>query len=75
MLGRGIGGRHELAFEVAEDARNRKMGRALVQCALSLVPAGEGVWAQVNAGNAASMRSVLAAGFRPAGHEQLVGHH
>jgi GNAT superfamily N-acetyltransferase len=74
VLGRGVAGRHELAFEVDPDARNGGLGRALVECALALVPAGDAVWAQVNPGNAASMRAVLAAGLRPVGHEQLVAH-
>jgi GNAT superfamily N-acetyltransferase len=73
VLGRGIGGRHELAFEVDPAARGAGLGRALVACALALVPAGEGVWAQVNPGNAASLRPVLAAGFAPVGYEQLIG--
>jgi GNAT superfamily N-acetyltransferase len=74
VLGRGIAGRHELAFEVDPAARSRGLGRALVEAALALVPAGEAVWAQVNPGNAASLRPVLAAGLRPVGFEQLVGH-
>jgi GNAT superfamily N-acetyltransferase len=73
VLGRGIAGRHELAFEVEPVARNAGLGRALVECALALVPAGEAVWAQVNPGNAASLRSVLAAGFVPVAYEQLIG--
>jgi hypothetical protein len=73
VLGRGIGGRHELAFEVAPTARNAGLGRALVQCALALVPPGEAVWAQVNPANAASLRAVLDTGLRPVGYEQLIG--
>jgi hypothetical protein len=74
VLGRGVAGRQELAFEVDPAARNAGLGRRLVQCALALVPAGEAVWAQVNPGNVASLRAALAAGFRPVGFEQLVGH-
>ena len=39
--------------------------------ARGLVPAGEPLWAQVAPGNAASMRSTLAAGFVPVGAEVL----
>jgi hypothetical protein len=72
VLGRGLGDRHELAFEVEPDARRRGLGRALVGCALALVPEGEAMWAQVHPGNAASLRPVLAAGLRPVGYEQLI---
>jgi GNAT superfamily N-acetyltransferase len=73
VLGRGVAGRYELAFEVEPHARNAGLGRALVAEALARVPDGEAVWAQVHPGNAASLRSVLAAGFVPVGYEQLVG--
>jgi GNAT superfamily N-acetyltransferase len=72
VLGRGLGDRHELAFEVEPAARRRGLGRALVACALALVPEGEAVWAQVHPANAASLRPVLAAGFGPIGYEQLI---
>ncbi len=71
-LGRGVAGRYEMAFEVEPQARGRGLGRALAAAALAIVPPGETVWAQVNPGNAASLRAVLAAGFTPAGYEQLV---
>jgi GNAT superfamily N-acetyltransferase len=73
VLGRGVGGRYEMAFEVEPSARGRGLGRQLAACAPALVPEGEAVWAQVHPGNAASLRPVLAAGFRPVGFEQLVG--
>jgi GNAT superfamily N-acetyltransferase len=72
VLGRGLGDRHELAFEVDPGARGRGLGRALIACALALVPEGEAVWAQVHPANAASLRPVLAAGLQPIGHEQLI---
>ncbi|MCU1429080.1 MAG: family N-acetyltransferase [Actinomycetia bacterium] len=72
VLGRGIAGRHEVAFEVEPHARNGGLGRALVESALAIVAEGEAVWAQVHPGNAASLRTVLAAGFTPIGYEQLV---
>jgi GNAT superfamily N-acetyltransferase len=72
VLGRGLADRHELAFEVDPTARSKGLGRALVGCALALVPAGEAVWAEVHPANAASLRAVLAAGLRPVGYEQLI---
>jgi hypothetical protein len=42
-----------------------------VSAARGLVPAGEPLWAQVAPGNAASMRSTLAAGFVPVAAEVL----
>jgi RimJ/RimL family protein N-acetyltransferase len=72
VLGRGVAGRNELAYEVESHARNAGLGRALAAAALAMTPAGEALWAQVHPGNAASVRSVLRAGFRPVGYEQLV---
>lgn len=72
LLGRGLAGRWEVAFEVAPAARGRGLGRALAAAAVGLVPAGEPVWVQVAPGNAASVRAVLAAGvFTPVGGEIL----
>jgi hypothetical protein len=47
------------------------LGRALALAARHLVPAGEPVFAQVSPGNAASLRAILAAGYRPLGSEVL----
>ncbi|MBC2907491.1 GNAT family N-acetyltransferase [Streptomyces cupreus] len=69
VLGRGIGGRLEVAVEVAEEVRQRGLGRELVTAARQLV--GEPVWAQVSAGNARSLRAFQAAGYRPVGSEAL----
>jgi GNAT superfamily N-acetyltransferase len=71
-LARGLGGVRELSFEVAEDRRGRGHGRALLRQALGLVPDGEPVFAAVAPGNAASLRSLLAAGFAPIGSVVLV---
>jgi GNAT superfamily N-acetyltransferase len=71
LLGRGLAGRRELAFEVDPARRNRGLGRRLVAAARHLVPAGEPLFAQVAAGNAASLRALQAAGFRPLGAEVL----
>lgn len=71
VLGRGITNRWEIAFEVDRDARGRGLGRALARAALGLLPAGTPVWAQVAPGNAASLRAVVGAGYRPVGAEVL----
>jgi RimJ/RimL family protein N-acetyltransferase len=71
LLGRGLAGRRELAFEVEPGRRNRGLGRRLVAAARHLTPPGEQLFAQVAAGNAASLRALEAAGFRPLGAEVL----
>jgi GNAT superfamily N-acetyltransferase len=76
LLGRGVAGRWEVAVEVDEAARGRGLGRALFTAARhlvgSLVRPGEPVWAQVAPGNAASLRALLDAGYRPTGAEALL---
>lgn len=71
VLGRGLAGRREVAFEVDPARRNRGLGRSLVAAARHLTPPGEPLFAQVAPGNAASLRVVEAAGFRPIGAEVL----
>ena len=71
VLGRGLAGRREVAFEVDPARRNRGLGRLLVAAARHLTPPGEPLFAQVSPGNAASLRVVEAAGFRPIGAEVL----
>ncbi|WP_030257924.1 GNAT family N-acetyltransferase [Streptomyces violens] len=72
VVGRGVAGRWEVAFEVAEAARGRGLGRLLAAAGRHLVPPGEPVWAQVAPANAASVRALLAAGFVPVGAEALL---
>jgi GNAT superfamily N-acetyltransferase len=72
LLGRGVAGRWEVSFEVDPSARGRSLGSALARAALGLLPAGTPVFAQVTPGNAASLRAVLAAGYRPVGSEVLL---
>ena len=72
LVGRGLAGRWETAFEVEPAARGRGLGRRLAAAAAELVPPGEHVWAQVAPGNAASLRAVLAAGYRPVCAEVLL---
>jgi GNAT superfamily N-acetyltransferase len=76
VLGRGLAGRLEVAFEVDPDHRGRGLGRALAQSARQLAreidPAAGGVWAQVSPGNAASVRALVAAGYEAVGSEALL---
>lgn len=71
VIGRGLAGRCEFAFEVEPEGRNRGLGRRLALAARTLVPDDEALFAQVAPGNVASVRAVLAAGFRPIGGEVL----
>jgi hypothetical protein len=70
-LGRGLAGRWEAGFEVADGARNRGLGRRLAAAARHLIPPDEYLFLQVAPGNAASLRAVLAAEFVPLGSELL----
>lgn len=72
IIGRGVAGRYEVAVEVDEAARGHGLGRALFAAANTLGPPDEPLWAQVAPGNTASVRSVLAAGYRPVGAEVLL---
>jgi GNAT superfamily N-acetyltransferase len=72
IVGRGLAGRWEAAFEVAPAARGRGLGRTLAAMAMLAVPRGERVFLQVAPGNAASLRAALGAGFRPIGAEVLL---
>jgi GNAT superfamily N-acetyltransferase len=72
LVGQGLSGRWEAAFEVAPVHRGRGLGRLLAAAALHLVPKGEPVFVQVAPGNVASMRAILATGrYRPIGAEVL----
>ncbi|GAA3375918.1 GNAT family N-acetyltransferase [Streptomyces sannanensis] len=71
VLGRGVAGRWEAAIEVDEEARGRGLGRGLALAARHLVP-DEVVWAQQSPGNARSVRTFQAAGYRPVGSEALL---
>lgn len=71
-VSRGVGGLAEVSFEVLPAARGRGHGRALLREARGLVPAGDPLLAAVAPGNAASLRTALAAGFVPVGSVQLV---
>jgi GNAT superfamily N-acetyltransferase len=71
VVGRGLAGRWEAAFEVAPEARGQGLGRALAAAALHLIEPDQPLFMQVAVGNAASLRAVLAAGFTPVGAEVL----
>ncbi|MEV7280964.1 GNAT family N-acetyltransferase [Streptomyces sp. NPDC093111] len=71
ILGRGVAGRMEVAVEVDEEARHRGLGRALARAARQLTP-DTVVWAQNTPGNARSVRTFQAAGYRPVGAEALL---
>lgn len=71
ILGHGLAGRREAAFEVMPEARGRGLGRALAGAALCMTEPGEPLFMQVAVGNVASLRAVLAAGLVPIGAEVL----
>ncbi|HEX2883906.1 MAG TPA: GNAT family N-acetyltransferase [Candidatus Limnocylindria bacterium] len=71
IMGLGLAGRLELSIELEAGARDRGLGRRLIEAARGLVTPDEVVFAQVAPGNAASLRAFLAAGFRPIGAEVL----
>ncbi len=71
VLGEGLAGRRELSVRVPTSQQRAGTGRRLVEGALGLTPRGEPLFAQVAAGNAASLRAFYNAGFRPVGAEVL----
>ncbi|HEX6684451.1 MAG TPA: hypothetical protein VF062_16735 [Candidatus Limnocylindrales bacterium] len=72
VVGRGLGGRWEVAIEVDDSARDKGLGRALALAARHLIPEDRPVWAQIAPANAASVRAFLAAGYVPVGAEALL---
>ena len=71
LISCGIAGLTELSFELEPEHRGHGGGAELVRDALTTVPDGQLVLAAVAPGNAASVRSLLAAGFVPLGAVQL----
>lgn len=69
--GLGIAGLDEFSYELDPEVRGGGSGITLARAALDLLPHGEAVLASVAPGNAASLRALLAAGFRPIGSIQL----
>ncbi len=72
LIGRGVAGRWEVAVEVEPGYRGKGLGRELATAARHLVPDGAPLWAQIAPGNAASVRTFLASGYRPVGAEALL---
>ena len=75
LLGRGLAGRLEVAFEVEPQARRSGLGRALVLAARHLAAVhspGAPLWAQVSPANVPSVRALLSGGFAPVGAEALL---
>ncbi len=64
-------GRWEAAIELDESARGRGLGIQLALTARHLAPDAV-LWAQQSPGNARSVRTFQAAGFRPVGAEALL---
>jgi hypothetical protein len=71
VVGQGVAGRWEMAFEVSPHARGSGLGRRLAAASAALVPDGEPMFAQVAPGNPSSTRACLAAGFTAIGAEVL----
>ncbi|MEU3450477.1 GNAT family N-acetyltransferase [Streptomyces thermolilacinus] len=71
ILGRAVAGRWEAAIEVDEETRGGGLGVRLALAARHLVPGGH-VWAQQPPGNARSVRTFQAAGYRAVGAEALL---
>lgn len=71
IVGRGLTMRTEVAVEVAEAHRGGGLARGLLMEARRLVSPDEVVFAQTAPAHAASLRALLAAGFRPIGSEVL----
>ena len=71
VIGRGLAGRWEMAFEIDPAARGNGLGRRLAATAPTVLGVGEPLFAQVSPGNSASVRAVLAAGYQPVGSEVL----
>ena len=72
LLGRGVAGRWEIAVEVDPGCRGQGLGRELATAGRHLMPEGAPLWAQIAPGNAASVRTFLAAGYQPVGAEALL---
>lgn len=72
VLGRGLVGRMEAAYEVSTPQRGKGLGKALVVAARNLAPQGEPIFMQISPGNVWSMRAVAAdPSWRLIGSEML----
>ncbi|MFE9312097.1 hypothetical protein ACIQCF_09415 [Streptomyces sp. NPDC088353] len=72
-LADGLAGRREMSIELNHPGSGAAgLGRSLLRDALTVLPAGEPVFAAVAPGNARSLRAFLAAGCTPLGSEVVV---
>jgi hypothetical protein len=71
ILGQGLAGRWEISLDIDASYRGQAVASAAVAAARRLLPSDVPMWAQVAAGNAASLRAFLSAGFTPVGAEVL----
>lgn len=71
ILGHGLALRHEIAIEIEPSSRGQGLAARTLTEARRLVDPDEVLFAQTAPGNAASLRALLAAGFRPIGSEVL----
>jgi GNAT superfamily N-acetyltransferase len=71
MLGRGLANRTEVSIEIDPSRRNQGIARQALTEARRIVGADQLLFAQTAPGNAASIRTLLTAGFQPIGSEVL----
>jgi GNAT superfamily N-acetyltransferase len=72
LMGRGLAGRMEAAFEVDPPARGKGLGRLLIAAARQLGPLSEPVFLQVSPGTVWSMKAVASdPAWKPVGAEIL----
>jgi GNAT superfamily N-acetyltransferase len=71
ILGRGVAHRTEVAIEIEPNRRNQGIARQALTEARRIIGADQLLFAQTAPGNAASIRTLLTAGFQPIGSEVL----
>jgi hypothetical protein len=71
ILGRGLANRTEVAIEIEPNRRNQGIAKQALTEARRIVGTDELLFAQTAPGNAASIRTLLTAGFQPIGSEVL----
>jgi GNAT superfamily N-acetyltransferase len=72
VVGRGLSEREEMGIEVKPEFRRSGLGTLLARAAARVASPGEPLFAQVSPGNVASIRTFLAAGYRPICSEALL---
>lgn len=77
VMGRGLAGRLEAAYEVAPEARGKGIGRELIRAARMIAPRGEPVFLQISPGNVWSMQALASdvTSWRCVGSEVLFLRH